>query len=163
MIYLNRIESPVGPLTAACAENVVCGLWFENARFFLYGLPEAVTEKEHPLHSELSRWLEAYFSGKRPEISFPINLFGTDFQQLVWNELGNIPYGQTISYGDIARKLCVQNGRKVSARAVGGAVGRNPLSIVVPCHRVIGADGSLTGFGGGLHRKEFLLKLEGNI
>ena len=160
MIFLSQINSPVGPLTAACTENAVCGLWFENARFFLYGFSEPVIEKKCPLHDDLYDWLQQYFAGKNPEIDFPIILFGTAFQRLVWDELRNIPYGTTCSYGDLAKSIATRTGRSTSARAVGGAVGRNPLSIVVPCHRVVGADGSLTGFGGGLERKRFLLQLE---
>jgi len=160
-IYLKRIPSPVGQLTIACTEDSVCGLWFDEARFYLYGLPQSVIGMEHPMHSILERWLDAYFAGKNPAIDFPIRIFGSAFQLSVWNELKKIPYGQTVSYGQIARALSERTGRNVSARAVGGAVGRNPLSIVIPCHRVIGADGSLTGFGGGLERKTFLLHLEG--
>lgn len=162
MVYLKKIPSPVGELTLACTEEAVCGLWFASSRFYLYGLPEPVLEQDLPLHSVMESWLNAYLVGKNPSIDFPVVLFGTSFQRSVWDELRKIPYGKTVSYGMIAERVSERTGKRASARAVGGAVGRNPLSIIVPCHRVIGADGSLTGFGGGLDRKVFLLRLEGH-
>jgi len=160
-IFIKKTHSPVGPLTLACTDDSVCGLWFEDARFYLYGLPQNVIEADHPMQRILENWLEEYFAGNKPTIDFPIRTFGSAFQRSVWEQLRKIPYGQTVSYGQIAKVLLDQTGKNVSARAVGGAVGRNPLSIAIPCHRVIGADGSLTGYGGGLDRKRFLLQLEG--
>lgn len=158
--YLKSIPSPIGPLELVCTTQAVCGLWFSGTRYLFYGLPSQPVLKDQPLHLVLMQWLAAYFSGKQPEISFSITLHGTPFQMLVWQALQSIPYATTISYGELAGKLSRQTGQPVCARAVGSAVGHNPLSIILPCHRVIGADGSLTGYGGGLARKRYLLTLE---
>ena len=107
------------------------------------------------------RWLDLYFAGKEPDFSPALNPTGTAFQMSVWAILQTIPFGETTTYGAIARRLEEQTKKRMSAQAVGGAVGRNPISIIVPCHRVIGADGSLTGYAGGLDKKEYLLRTEG--
>lgn len=115
-----------------------------------------------PVLNDTIRWLDTYFSGGIPDFTPPIMLRGSEFRQAVWRALQNIPYGQTMTYSDIAWQLAAEQGiPKVSARAVGGAVGRNPISLIVPCHRVIGADGSLTGYAGGIERKAWLLGMEG--
>lgn len=119
-------------------------------------------EKSLLIFSETKRWLDVYFSGTFPDFMPPLDLRGTDFRMEVWHELLKIPYGKTVSYGDIAAKLARKKGiEKMSSRAVGGAVGHNPVAIIVPCHRVVGTNGSLTGYGGGIERKVKLLQLEG--
>ena len=116
---------------------------------------------QQPLFSLTRRWLDGYFAGRQPDFQLPLALKGTAFQQQVWELLLQIPYGQAVSYGTVAGQLAAKRGRASSARAVGGAVGRNPVPIVVPCHRVLGQDGSLTGYSGGLDIKIQLLRLEG--
>lgn len=161
--YIKRIASPAGLLTIACTDQAIIGLWFNDARYALRGLPEDAKEQPHPLLDELERWVNAYFSGAVTECALPLVPQGTAFQQAVWSQLQKIPYGTTTNYGVLAKALSAVLGHTVSARAVGGAVGKNPISIVIPCHRVIGADGSLTGFAAGLQKKRFLLELEGSL
>ena len=137
------------------------GIWFQGAVHFGRGLEPGGREGEHPFLSEAERWLDCYFSGHEPEFQPPIHWSGTPFQQTVWGLLRQIPYGATITYGELAVRAAEQLGRPgMSAQAVGGAVARNPISVLVPCHRVVGADGSLTGYAGGLERKRRLLDLE---
>jgi methylated-DNA-[protein]-cysteine S-methyltransferase len=148
------IDSPVGPLLAARDDRGVSDLRFE-----LGGsghLPEPGWKHDPAALEEVRSQLDEYFAGTRTDFDLPLSLHGTDFQRLVWTELTRIPYGETTSYGELARRI----GRPRAMRAVGLANGRNPVSIIVPCHRVIGADGSLTGYGGGLDRKRLLLGLE---
>jgi len=142
MVFTQRYASPLGGLLLAADEQGLIGLWFDGARHFAANLPEAREEKRTPILDEAARWLDDYFSGGQPDFTPPLHLTGSAFRLRVWARLLEIPYGQT------------------SARAVGGAVGRNPISIIVPCHRVIGADGSLTGYAGGVDRKIRLLALE---
>ena len=119
-------------------------------------------QQNHPILQQVKLWLDSYFRGENPGFEMPLSLEGTEFQKQVWNMLLNIPYGKTRTYGDIAREMAVLLGKeKMSAQAVGQAVGRNPIGILIPCHRVIGADGSLGGYSAGLDRKRFLLDLEG--
>ncbi len=135
------------------------GLWFEGQKHFGYHLDRK--DEELPILTQAKEWLDIYFDGQEPSPQLPLHLIGTDFQKEVWHILLSIPYGQTTTYGDIARQIATM--RKIprmSAQAVGGAVGRNPISLIVPCHRVIGTDGSLTGYAGGIDRKLALLRLE---
>lgn len=136
--------------------EALTGLFFDGQRYF-GSMVDAQHEKRAvlPIFKEISRWLDIYFSGRKPDFMPTLELRGTPFQQRVWKELLTIPYGQTVTYGELACRLGCR-----SAQAVGGAVGRNPISIIVPCHRVVGADGSLTGYAGGLDRKRALLELE---
>ena len=113
------------------------------------------------MFSDTCRWLDLYFGGKEPDFTPAVSLRGTPFRTAVWQILQKIPYGKTMTYGQIAEKLARETGKPVSARAVGGAVGHNPVSLIIPCHRVIGADGSLTGYAGGTERKAALLRMEG--
>lgn len=164
MDFFLRLPSPVGTLTLASDGESLTGLWIQGQRYFAAGLsPHAREAPELPALRAGERWLEAYFAGRRPEPSaLPLSPRGSDFQRLVWELLTRIPYGSVTSYGALARQAAARLGReRESARAVGGAVGRNPLSILIPCHRVLGADGSLTGYAGGLDAKLFLLRLEG--
>lgn len=155
MVY-TRYASPLGTILLAADEEGLTGLWFEGQR----GCPNkrlARPTGEAPALDAARCWLDAYFCGREPDFTPPLHLTGTPFQLAVWALLRQIPYGRTVSYGELARLLTVRS----SARAVGGAVGRNPVSLIVPCHRVIGADGSLTGYAGGIDRKRALLALEG--
>ena len=153
MVFTQRYASPLGGLLLAADEQGLIGLWFDGARHFAANLPEAREEKRTPILDEAARWLDDYFSGGQPDFIPLLHLIGSAFRLRVWARLLEIPYGQTTTYGAL-----LDDG--ASARAVGGAVGRNPISIIVPCHRVIGADGSLTGYAGGVDRKIRLLALE---
>ena len=164
MYYSMKYESPMGMITVASTENAVVGLWFDGQKYFAYGLAEseACEEQENSILTDVKRWLDIYFAGKEPDFDLPLNPTGTDFQKSVWSILCTIPYGKTMTYGQIAAQIAAERGiARMSAQAVGGAVGHNPLSIIVPCHRVVGMNGSLTGYGGGIDRKIKLLTLEG--
>lgn len=161
MQYTSKYKSPLGNILLAADETGLTGLWFEGQKYFALCLHEENEEKELPVFEQAKKWLDIYFSGKEPDIKLPLHFTGTEFQNEVWEILCGIPYGQTLTYGDIAKRLAEKRGReRMSARAVGGAVGRNAISIIVPCHRVVGSDGSLTGYAGGLDKKIALLKLE---
>ena len=160
--YVSRYPSPLGGITLVCDGGVLTGLRFDGQRGF-EDAPAAPTAGEEPAVISLAKeWLDVYFSGREPGFTPPLRLDGTPFQKAVWDILLTIPYGRTATYGEIAKvieeRLCV---KKMSAQAVGGAVGRNPVSLIVPCHRVVGSDGSLTGYAGGIGRKRRLLELEG--
>ena len=161
MIYTTHYTSPLGGITLASDGMALTGLYFDGERDF----PDlsAAHKKDLPVFGEAMQWLDLYFAGHEPDFSPTLNPTGTAFQQAVWAILRTIPYGATTSYGTIAKRLEKSTGKRMSAQAVGGAVGRNPISILIPCHRVIGADGSLTGYAGGLDKKEYLLALEGVI
>ena len=162
MTYSTEYPSPLGTITLACDEDAVIGLWFNGQRHYGNILPPETERGEHPLLREAKRWLDIYFGGRRPDFTPPLNLEGTAFRKEVWQLLLQIPYGETITYGELAAQLAAHNGlKRMSAQAVGGAVGHNPISIIVPCHRVVGTGGSLTGYAGGLAKKLALLKLEG--
>lgn len=156
MLFLTHYASPLGPILLAADETGLTGLWFEGQKYFPSFLGVDYQEKETPVLTETARWLDVYFSGKDPDILPPLHPQGSPFRQTVWDILLTIPRGQTMTYGEIARRLGVH-----SAQAVGGAVGHNPISILIPCHRVVGSDGSLTGYAGGVERKTRLLQLEG--
>lgn len=155
MTYTYNYSSPEGEILLAANDNGLTGLWFYGAKYFAADLEDARTEKLTPVLRQTLRWLDTYFSGSEPDFMPPLELHGSDFRRCVWAELAKIPYGETVTYGEIAKKLGVK-----SAQAVGGAVGHNPVSIIVPCHRVLGADGSLTGYAGGTDKKARLLELE---
>lgn len=162
MTYTQTYSSPLGEVLLSADDMGLSGLWFPGQRHFARTLPPGAVPRETPVLTETKRWLDCYFSGKRPNFLPPLHLIGTDFQQAVWNLLSEIPYGQTATYGALARTLAQQLGKPaMSAQAVGAAVGRNPVSVIIPCHRVVGADGNLTGYAGGVERKRFLLNLEG--
>ena len=156
MLFLTHYASPLGPILLAADETGLTGLWFEAQKYFPSFLGVDYQEKETPVLTETARWLDVYFSGKDPGFLPPLHPQGSPFRQTVWDILLTIPRGQTMTYGEIARRLGVH-----SAQAVGGAVGHNPISILIPCHRVVGSDGSLTGYAGGFDRKTRLLQLEG--
>lgn len=165
MIYFAQCPSPLGELTLAGDGEALLGLWLNAQKY--YGLPYGAAEGADWSRPELLEpavdWLRRYFEGGRPRIDeLRLAPRGSDFRKRVWALLCEIPYGQTLSYGELARRLAAERGlMTMSAQAVGGAVGHNPIGIIIPCHRVIGADGSLTGYAGGLDKKRWLLRHEG--
>ena len=162
MLYTGYYRSPLGRLLLAADEIGLTGLWFERQRYFAQGLAPVHTDEETPILAQTRRWLDLYFSGSVPDFTPPLHPIGSDFRQEVWSLLLQIPYGKTTTYGALANQLAEKHGqRRMSAQAVGGAVGHNPISIIIPCHRVVGADGSLTGYAGGLDTKARLLAVEG--
>ena len=163
MIYTHRYSSPLGEIILAADDTGLTGLWFvENQRHMGEGLSPEAVERPSPFFDEAIRWLDIYFSGRDPGFTPPLHLTGSAFRNRVGELLLQIPHGQTTTYGEIAGAIARERGvGRFSSRAVGGAVGHNPISLIVPCHRVIGSNGSLTGYGGGLERKIALLKLEG--
>jgi methylated-DNA-[protein]-cysteine S-methyltransferase len=161
MIYTCTIETPLGLLLAAVEEDALIGLWFTSQKHYPKNMEMWISKSDHLLFNELKNWIVKYFKGEESEIKFSMKPKGTDFQEIVWKFLLEIPFGQTTTYGTIAKKVASAMGREtMSAQAVGGAVGRNPISILIPCHRVIGADKKLTGYDGGLDKKEILLNTE---
>ena len=161
MDYIARCPSPLGELLLASDGDAVTGLWFEGQRSFAATLDPEHEERPLPVFEAAAAWLDRYFARRDPGPTPPLAPRGTPFQREVWDLLRQIPYGETRSYGDLARELAARRGLpSLSAQAVGGAVGRNAISILIPCHRCVGADGSLTGYAGGLDRKAALLRLE---
>ncbi len=161
MQYTSRYQSPLGEIMIAADEEGLTGLWFVGQKYFALYLDKENEEKEIPVLKDAKKWLDVYFSGKEPSFKLPLHFTGTDFQNEVWKILYTIPYGKTMTYGEIANILAKQKGlKRMSAQAVGGAVGKNEISIIVPCHRVVGTNGSLTGYAGGINKKIELLKLE---
>ena len=152
--------SPLGEIILASDGEALTGLWFAGQKYEGSTLAPEHTEKDLPVFDETRRWLDVYFTGKDPGFTPPLRLRGTDFRKAVWKVLLTIPYGKITTYGEIAARIAQKTGSAASARAVGGAVGHNPISLIVPCHRVVGADGSLTGYAGGIDRKKALLALE---
>ncbi|MCC8156270.1 MAG: methylated-DNA--[protein]-cysteine S-methyltransferase [Oscillospiraceae bacterium] len=161
MQYTSRYRSPIGDILLAADDVGLTGLWFEGQKYFALHLDQEHEEREIPLFTEVKRWLDVYFAGREPEFDVPLHLMGSEFQNAVWKILCAIPYGKTMTYGEIAKQIAAERGMKrMAAQAVGGAVGHNEISIIVPCHRVVGTNGSLTGYGGGIDKKVKLLKLE---
>lgn len=153
--------SPLGTIFLTADEVGLTGLAFAGQKGFSWEGNSNVRRELSPILDRSVTWLDGYFSGKQPGELPPLHLVGTEFQKLVWSELLEIPYGETTSYGALARRVAQRMGKpRMSAQAVGGAVGRNPVSVLVPCHRVVGSNGSLTGYAGGLERKQKLLTLE---
>lgn len=162
MQYVSRYSSPLGDILLAADDMGLTGVWFEGQKHFARGLHGAHEARALPLFGEAKRWLDQYFSGREPDFMPPLHLIGTAFECEVWAILREIPYGGTTTYGKVAAQIAERRGlAHMSAQAVGGAVGRNPVSILVPCHRVLGAGGGLTGYAGGLDKKRALLALEG--
>lgn len=154
----------LGPLTLASDGEHLVGLWLPGQKYYGATLEGKVAEDDSlPVFAQVKEWLDRYFAGEQPPIfALPLAPIGTDFRHRVWRKLITIPYGQTRTYGQLAQELADEDGNdKMSAQAVGGAVGHNPISIIIPCHRVVGADGSLTGYAGGVEKKVFLLEHEG--
>lgn len=161
MFYVQHYDSPLGGILLAADESGITGLWFDGQKYFARDLPAEHVEQNTPALAEAKRWLDIYFTGGEPDFTPPLHPIGSGFRQAVWNILLQIPYGQTTTYGEIARQLAAKQGlARMSAQAIGGAVGHNEISIIIPCHRVVGTNGSLTGYAGGIDRKVKLLELE---
>ena len=161
MTFVQHYDSPLGGILLAADEEGMTGLWFDGQKYFAHGLPAEHTERNTPVLSEAGRWLDIYFDGKEPDFMPPLHPIGSDFRRAVWELLLQIPHGQTATYGEIARQLAGTKGLSgMSAQAVGGAVEHNEISIIIPCHRVVGTNGSLTGYAGGIDKKVKLLELE---
>lgn len=162
MEYITHYQSPIGSILLAADETGLTGLWFDGAKYFADCPDSEHKEENTPVLEQTKEWLIIYFSGKEPDFCPPVHMTGTPFQLSVWKILQQIPYGKTVTYGEIAKEIAREKGlSRMSAQAVGGAVGHNKISIIVPCHRVIGKDGSLTGYAGGIDKKMKLLDLEG--
>ena len=161
MTFTQHYASPLGGILLAADEIGLTGLWFDREKYFADHLPADHTEQETPILAQTRRWLDIYFTGKEPDFLPPLHPIGSPFRQTVWEILLQIPYGKTMTYGEIARQLAEKKKLpRMSAQAVGGAVGHNEISIIIPCHRVIGSNGSLTGYAGGIDKKIKLLELE---
>ena len=167
MDYIAHYNSPLGGITMASEGTALVGLWFDGQKYFADTLlcPEYEERPDLPIFEQTRRWLDVYFAGKEPGFTPPILMSASsDFRRQVWELLLTIPFGHTLSYGAIARRIAATRGlSSMSAQAVGGAVGHNPVSLIIPCHRVVGANGSLTGYAGGIELKERLLQNEGII
>ncbi len=161
MEWISSYSSPLGKMLLSADEIGITGIWFERQKYYAASLSKEHKTARTPAILSAEQWLTLYFEGKKPDFSVPLHLIGTEFQRRVWELLLDIPYGQTRTYGELAAQIANETGRKrMSAQAVGSAVGHNKVSILVPCHRVIGAGGNLTGYVGGLDKKIYLLKLE---
>ena len=162
MDYVHHYKSPLGGITIASDGTALVGLWFEERqRFYAASIAQDHEEKSLPVFELADRWLDLYFSGRNPGFIPPVTLRTSEFRQAVCRIMLDIPFGRTMTYGTIAKIVARQRGiPRMSAQAVGGAVGHNPVSLMIPCHRVIGAGGALVGYGGGLDRKTALLALE---
>ena len=164
MDYTYSYLSPLGGITLASDGNILTGLWFDGQKYFGSTLPAVHREQALPVFDETVRWLDIYFSGKIPDFTPPLALPASPFRKMVWEILLTIPYGRTMTYGEIAAEVAKRSDTcRMSAQAVGGAVGRNPISLIIPCHRVIGASGKLTGYAGGLDKKIRLLQMEQTV
>lgn len=161
MQYISHYQSPLGGILLAADEIGLTGLWFEGQKYFALYLDKEHEEKEVPVFETAKKWLDIYFVGNEPDFQVPLHFTGTEFQNDVWKILYSIPYGKTMTYGEIAKKIAEKRGlKRMSAQAVGGAVSHNGISVIVACHRVVGTNGSLTGYAGGIEKKVALLKLE---
>lgn len=161
MQYINYYESPLGTLTMASDGDSLTGLWFVGQKYYGATLGTEYMEANLPIFIETKSWLDYYFAGQKPNFTPKLAPMGSEFRQQVWAILQTIPYGSTLTYGEIGAQIAKARGvAKMSAQAVGGAVGHNPISIIIPCHRVLGANSSLTGYAGGIDRKIALLEIE---
>ncbi|MCI8646638.1 MAG: methylated-DNA--[protein]-cysteine S-methyltransferase [Firmicutes bacterium] len=162
MQYTSAYDSPLGKILLAADDIGLVGLWFEGEKYYAEGLSSEHEERETPALQQTKEWLDIYFSGQEPDFLPPLHMEGSPFRLNVWKLLQQIPYGTTVTYGDLAKAIAREKGLDhMSAQAVGGAVGHNEISIIVPCHRVVGTNGSLTGYAGGIDKKKRLLTLEG--
>lgn len=161
MQYITEYDSPLGTMLLASDGDALTGLWFTEQKYYAQNLSPAYIAQNCQVFAIVRKWLDIYFNGKEPEFTPPLKLIGSEFRLAVWNLLLEIPYGSTITYGEIAMRIAHERGNKrMSAQAVGGAVGHNPIGIIVPCHRVVGSNGNLTGYAGGIAKKQYLLKTE---
>lgn len=159
--YTSHYDSPLGGITLASDGEALTGLWFDGQKYFADTLSQTHQEAALPVFDETRRWLDVYFSGHEPDFTPPLKMITTPFRQRVWLSLLNIPYGKLTTYNAIAKEIAAERGLKsMSAQAVGGAVGHNSISLIIPCHRVVGSNGNLTGYAGGIDKKVKLLQLE---
>ena len=162
MDYTHHYDSPLGGITLASDGNALIGLWFDEQKYFADTLNESSEEKSLHIFEEADRWLDIYFSGRAPDFTPKLSMRTTAFRKMVWEIMLTIPFGQTMTYGQIAETVARRmNLPRMSAQAVGGAVGHNSISLIIPCHRVVGTNGSLTGYAGGIGKKIRLLQMEG--
>lgn len=161
MEYIYHYDSPLGGITLASSGNALTGLWFDGQKYFGSTLDPFHEQKELPVFTRTAEWLDIYFSGKAPSFTPPLSMKATPFRRAVWSVMLTIPFGKTMTYKEISKEIAKQMGlSSMSAQAVGGAVGHNAISLIIPCHRVIGSSGSLTGYAGGLDKKAKLLSME---
>lgn len=161
MIYIQQYNSCLGGITLASDGDALTGLWFDGQKYFAGNIDDEIEEKDVPVFVQVRQWLDIYFSGHDPGFTPALALDSTPFRRAVWEILLTIPFGKTMTYGEIAACIAEKKGgRRMSAQAVGSAVGHNPISLIIPCHRVVGADGSMTGYAGGIDRKIKLLGME---
>ena len=161
MQYVWKYNSPIGEILMSADRERLTGLWFKEQKYFASKLKGEYSEKNLKIFEKTAEWLDLYFNGENPKVTIHLHLDGTPFQREVWEILRKIPYGHTVTYKEIACRIAQQRGiEQMSAQAVGGAVSRNPISIIVPCHRVVGSNGNLTGYAGGIDKKSYLLSLE---
>lgn len=161
MQYIQYYDSPLGRITLASDGEKLSGLWFDGQKYYGSTLLGEQEQKELPIFEQTGQWLDTYFSGQKPDFTPPLSMQATPFRKSVWEIMLQIPYGQTMTYGAIAKEIAGQRGAgQMSAHAVGGAVSHNPISLIIPCHRVVGTNGSLTGYAGGIDKKVRLLTLE---
>ena len=165
MDFISHYDSPLGAMTMASDGFCLIGLWFDGQKYFASILDKGCKERDDiPIFEETRRWLNLYFAGKVPDFTPTLLMRASDFRRRVWEILLTIPYGHTMTYGDVARIIAHERGlASMSAQAIGGAVSHNPISLIIPCHRVVGADGSLTGYAGGIDRKKCLLAIENHF
>ncbi|MDE7424048.1 MAG: methylated-DNA--[protein]-cysteine S-methyltransferase [Lachnospiraceae bacterium] len=164
MYFQKCYDAPLGEMIMVSDGTTLTSLVFKRQKYYESEVPEDSIKKSLPIFDETARWLDIYFSGIEPDFTPAISLKGSEFRKEVWDILMGIPYGEVTTYGEIAKQIAKKRGiSRMSAQAVGGAVGHNPISIIVPCHRVVGANGNLTGYAGGLEKKVELLRLEGII
>lgn len=162
MNYIWHCHSPLGEIILASDGDALTGLWFDGQKHFPHKLIAQSQVKVLPIFSQTCRWLNIYFSGKEPRFTPRLNMNASPFRKIVWEILLAVPYGKTITYGEITRLAAQKMGvKRMSAQAVGNAVGHNPISLIIPCHRVLGSNGNLTGYAGGLEKKQRLLEMEG--
>ena len=161
MKYTHHYVSPLGGITEASDGEHLIGLWFDGQKYFADALEAEYEEKPLPIFELTDRWLDIYFSGKEPGFTPPLYMKTSEFRKAIWEVMLTIPYGKTMTYGEIAETIAKQRGiARMSAQAVGGAVGHNSISLIIPCHRVVGANGNLTGYAGGIEKKMKLLEME---
>ena len=161
MEYTHHYDSPFGGITLACDGVALTGLWFDGQKYFGASLSRDHEQRELSVFEQADRWLDLYFSGREPDFTPALSMKTTPFRKAVWEILLTIPYGRTMTYGEIARRIAEEKGlSRMSAQAFGGAVGHNAISLIIPCHRVVGTNGSLTGYAAGIAVKEKLLRLE---
>ena len=162
MVSTARYDSPLGGILIAADEAGLTGLWFDGQKYFARALPAGCEARPTPVLREAERWLDVYFSGNAPGFTPPLSYENiSSFRKRVWEIMLDIPFGKTTTYGKIAKQIEKETGKRVSAQAVGGAVGHNSIALIIPCHRVLGSNSSLTGYAGGIDKKIKLLKLEG--